>query len=459
MVFGPASLVSTALALAVLVGAAEAVTFTVNSSNDAFDATLNGQCDTGRQIEITPGLFAAECTLRAAMEEANSNGNDTELDTVLFNIPLSACDPDTQVCTISPRPKLGGFGLPNITRPLVIDGYSQPGAKPNALRNGNDAVIRIHIDGGQWSGRPSVGLESFGGVIIKGLAITRFQTGISIGWLGARIEGNFIGVQPPGLRAGRNETGVSISVDQPFGSPPPPPGTFVIGGDRPAARNLISGNVVGCHVAFGTEILGNYIGTERSGTQRLGRVSQYGVLIEGENNTVGGATGASANVIAFNNIAGIAVLKRTDNNGVVVVRRDGGNAILRNSIFSNGEIGIDLRDDGRTANDFKDPDSGPNRRQNFPVLTSATSSASGTVVLGWLNTTPNTDLVIRFFSSPAGDQGHGYLGEQAVRTDAEGNVAFTFSSPRRLRPGRVITATATSAARNTSEFSDPQFVQ
>ena len=31
---------------------------------------------------------------------------------------------------------------------VIIDGYSQPGASPNTLALGNDAVIRIVIDGG-----------------------------------------------------------------------------------------------------------------------------------------------------------------------------------------------------------------------------------------------------------------------------------------------------------------------
>ena len=52
--------------------------------------------------------------------------------------------------------------------------------------------------------------------------------------------------------------------------------------------------------------------------------------------------------------------------GVDVEDDSTGNAIQRNSMFSNGELGIDLADDGVTLNDAGDGDTGPNRLQNFP---------------------------------------------------------------------------------------------
>ena len=45
-----------------------------------------------------------------------------------------------------------------------------------------------------------------------------------------------------------------------------------------------------------------------------------------------------------------------------------GNAILGNSIHSNGSLGIALDNDGVTANDAGDADVGPNNLQNFPDI-------------------------------------------------------------------------------------------
>ncbi len=42
---------------------------------------------------------------------------------------------------------MGDHGLPEITDPVTIDGYTQPGAKANSLALGDDAIILIRIDG------------------------------------------------------------------------------------------------------------------------------------------------------------------------------------------------------------------------------------------------------------------------------------------------------------------------
>ncbi len=87
--------------------------FVVDSAADDADLGSDGVCATA----------FGECTLRAAIEEANDVPNGPGgPDEIHFAIPGSG------VHTISPA----GV-LPPIIDPLVIDGYTQPGARPNTL--------------------------------------------------------------------------------------------------------------------------------------------------------------------------------------------------------------------------------------------------------------------------------------------------------------------------------------
>ncbi|MBI4467706.1 MAG: choice-of-anchor D domain-containing protein, partial [Acidobacteria bacterium] len=133
-------------------------------------------------------------------------------------------------------------------------------------------------------------------------------------------------------------------------------------------------------------------------------------------------------------------------------------------------LGIDLSDDGRTANDAGDGDTGANNLQNFPVITSVgelirLDLSRATVVEGRLNSTPNTDFTLQFFANsgcPPGDgdfEGKAFIGSSSVRTDDMGDASFRstldfFFSVVTPEP-HVITATATDAGNNTSEFTQP----
>jgi hypothetical protein len=136
------------------------------------------------------------------------------------------------------------------------------------------------------------------------------------------------------------------------------------------------------------------------------------------------------------------------------------NSMRSNAIFSNALLGIDLGGDGVTPNDPGDSDFGFNNFQNFPMITSVTGDSSQTTITGTLNSTPNTNFTINFYSNSSCDpSGYGEGAQQfgltaiQVPTDASGNVIFIATLAVPFPTGRVITATATDPTGNTSEFS------
>src|SRR5581483_867788 len=134
-----------------------------------------------------------------------------------------------------------------------------------------------------------------------------------------------------------------------------------------------------------------------------------------------------------------------------------GNAVLGNSIYNNAGLGIDLNNSGVTPNDLGDADSGSNNQQNFPVLTSASSTTTSTTITGTLNSTANSIFRVEFFANVTADptgfgEGQTYLGFTNVTTDGSGNASFSVTLPQATPAGRTVTATATS----TSSLPGPQ---
>src|SRR5215211_882622 len=130
-------------------------TFTVNLTADTPDANLsNTACD------VNPSASGNQCTLRAAIQQANVSAG---ADTINFNIS------GTGVHTISPTSP-----LPDITKPVIINGYSQPGSSVNKLAKGTNAKLLIEINGTN-SGTSDGGLYiAASDSVVKGLVINRF---------------------------------------------------------------------------------------------------------------------------------------------------------------------------------------------------------------------------------------------------------------------------------------------
>jgi len=275
--------------LAVAPSAAFGATITVNSTADV--AANDGQCTlreaiTAANTNTASGAAAGECAAGQAFPI---------VDTITFNIPGAG------VHTISLT-----SAVPAITGPVVIDGYTQPGASPNTLAVGNDAVLRIEID----STAVTLSADVFqflggGGSTVRGLVVNRVPNGVrsfNIGFSSASnnntIAGNFIGTDAAGAVFLGSGDGY-IFVGNGTGN--------TIGGTTPAARNVIVGGA-GLGVidlsSSGNLVQGNYIGVNAAGTASL-QPPNATVGIRSEsgagNNTIGGTTPGAGNLIVATN--------------------------------------------------------------------------------------------------------------------------------------------------------------
>jgi uncharacterized repeat protein (TIGR01451 family) len=228
-------------------------------------------------------------SLRQAITNANGASG---VDTISFNIPGAGLH------TIAPTSP-----LPAITDPTIINGYSQPGSRPNADGPGlaDNAAIAIELSGAN-AGPNANGLQiSVGGTSVRGLAIGGFAgSGIVLsGTAGDSVQGCFIGTDPTGTQRRPNREGVLVLS----------PGNF-IGGTAPSARNLISANRnrgVLIAIGNGNTIQGNFIGTDATGTRALGNAGAGIAISSSSNNTVGGTAPGAGNLISGNQGSGVAI--------------------------------------------------------------------------------------------------------------------------------------------------------
>ena len=277
----------------------------------------------GATLTVTTTADLATCppgasSLRCAISQANSDGAG---DTIAFNIPSSdpGCSPTTinsttvAVCKVAPTSPLPALSASS----TVINGYTQPGAAANTNPPGaaNNAIITVQLDGSSAVSTSINGLVVRGITdTIEGLSITSFNgSGIALSYArGSTVSGTYVGVAPDGGTGRGNADGVDIvSNDSAH-----PATQNTIGGPSPAARNVISGNAhsgIALSPSLGGQagatIVGNYVGTDASGSRALGNGT--GITVGGfrgaSSATIGGPNAAMRNVISGNSVAGIAI--------------------------------------------------------------------------------------------------------------------------------------------------------
>lgn len=268
------SLLIVAYGLTLWARPAFAATFVVNSIFDESDTTPgDGVCLTG----------LGECTLRAAVEEANALPGT---DIINFNIGGSG------VQTIALNTTL------NVTAPVMIDGTTQPGASCAAWPP--TLLIEVNGENGALSGF-NLGFGSNGSTV-RGLVINNLPgPGIEIANSSNHsIECNFLGTDETGTTDLANNYGVFIQQDS---------HNNTIGGPSDSQRNLISGNTLQqINIAnYGSQpynnvVQNNYVGTDVTGTAALGGGSYEAIGI------FGGHTNAILdNLISGNSTSAISI--------------------------------------------------------------------------------------------------------------------------------------------------------
>ncbi|MCP4246051.1 MAG: hypothetical protein GY778_03285, partial [bacterium] len=425
-------------------------------------------------------------SLREAIMATNGTGNLTTPDEIHFQI-TDALVGGAHTITIS------AGGLPVISEAVVIDGTTDAdyldkpiielkgtsaGAGTEGLTitgdgvtvralvinrfkghgieiSGDDNHIELSYIGTDVSGNADQGNEQLGirivnadGNYIGGSGVGNLISGndyAGIAIVGSASSGNFI----LGNLIGTNAAGTGAVGNHDYGIDlwSGGPSNTTIGGTTSDLRNVISGNGwAGIHISgttsTGNLVMGNYIGTDITGTAGIGNgsgtaINTGGIDIDGgaDNNIIGGTAAGAGNLIAHNTGPGVRVDGATTD----------GNAILENEIHANTGLAIDHV-------------SGGNDNRQDPSLSSVITDGAGSVTItgtysdASLGADPT--VIIDFFSNPGNDrEGRTYLDSGTFATDGSGAGVINCSISATVAVGDYVTATITDSSGNTSEFS------
>lgn len=283
------------LSLSLLTNIANAATFVVDTGSDAALAACTAA--------------PADCSLRGALESANAN---TDADVIAFAIPTT--DAGYQPATDHWLIAVGDAALPSTAAPLLIDGFSQPGASANTqtpVDGGLDGSLKIEIRGVSQFRTQQNGLEIGGNQFsqaastFRGLAINSFGSQILLhGSSAHRVEGCYLGTDILGQVAAINTIsgrGLGVRIQG--------PGPYVIGGLLPDQRNLLSGLATAISAFSGSDglrIEGNLIGLRAAGDQGLANIVD-GISTSAPltNARIGGSDPAARNVISASSFSAL----------------------------------------------------------------------------------------------------------------------------------------------------------
>jgi CSLREA domain-containing protein len=304
--------------------------FIVNSTADTPDASPGDGCCADA---------SGNCTLRAAIQEANATAGRDTLQFAL--LPSDAnYNASTTVWTISPA-----SNLPPITDTLVVDGSSQSGyaGSPRIVLNG--AAVPA----------PNNGLEiNAPFCVVRGLNIRSFSgTQIRLNGGSAIVQGNYLGTTNSGNASASGNGPVILLITS---------SSNQIGGTGINQGNTIGGGLQSGSVqGRGIDILnggsnliqGNRIGVGADGSTAI--PNQHGILIsDSDGNLIGGSSAAARNVISGNQGNGILIQSISgDSRGNQVQGNYIGLNAAGTAALANGSQG--LRISGNSKNSIAGP--------------------------------------------------------------------------------------------------------
>ena len=250
-------------------------------------------------------------------------------------------------------------------------------------------------------------------------------------------------------------------------------GAFLTGGET---HHQFLGNLIWENSRYGFYLNGdnNVIGSEHQPNDFINEVGnvvirgdanefQYNVVGSSEKseselthvpNTLFLVGSASNNRIAHNEFAGVVI-------GIRNISRGTGNSLLSNTMEGQLRVAIDAGQFLVNPNDLGDPDEGPNRLQNYPVLSAATLTGSKVSVSYFVDSKSENatyPLTIEFFLIEELDGikkikplAQDLFSEEDFQLGADKTIDLNVTEFE-FQPGMRIAATATDADGNTSEL-------
>lgn len=360
----------------------------------------------GATYIVTNSANSGNGTLRAAISNANI-GAGTDL--VVFNLPAGSrtIPVSTELPRVTDRIRITGTNhLASGNEPLVTL-HAASAAVTNGLFLGaigcTVTAIRVHgFTAGIMVTSPSCVIQACyimsnsdagvhvkaGGTRIVGNYFATNDTGIYLDWGTTNsVLANYVGIHPLTGVADGNRLGIFIASDKNF-----------IGSPDVDDRNIISGNQLrGIEISWvssSNSIRGNFIGTDAAGTGAV--ANGYGILVDGNDNFIGGTKGGSGNLISGNRHYGIGM------NGLA-------QPIERNRIEANF-IGTDVTGSNAIPND-----TGINMEEQL----CRSNTIGGTLTAARNIISGNTNVGVNLYYAPYNEIKGNYVG-----TDVSGRYAL-----------------------------------